>query len=148
MRDDEFVRWLPAMRESYAEGMMRDGGLRSEAAAAKAKHDLDFLFPDGVCPDEQSVYVLDVDGERVGELWIGERDDESGRGLWVFDVEVAHEYRRRGFGKQAMLFVEDEARRRGIERVALNVFGGNEAARDLYRSLGYEEGAVSMSKAV
>jgi ribosomal protein S18 acetylase RimI-like enzyme len=32
--------------------------------------------------------------------------------------------------------------------VALNVFGGNEAARGLYRSLGYTEDAVSMSKPV
>ena len=148
MRDDEFVRWLPVMRESYAEGMMRDGGLDSEAASSKAQRDLDFLFPVGVCPDEQSVYVLAVEGERVGELWIGEREDESGRGLWVFNIEVAHEYRRRGFGKQAMLFVEDEARRRGIGRVALNVFGANEAARGLYGSLGYEERAITMSKAV
>ena len=136
------------MRESYAGGMIRDGGLDSAAASSKAQRGLGFLFPDGVCPDEQSVYVLDVDGERVGELWIGERDDESGRCLWVCNIEVAHEHRRRGFGKQAMLFVEAEARRRGIGRVALNVFGGNEAARDLYRSLGYEERAVSMSKAV
>ena len=105
------------MRKSYAEGMMRDGGLDFGAASSKAQRDLDFLFPDGVCPDEQSVYV-------------------------------ARKYRRRGFGKQAMLFVEDEARRRGLGRVALNVFGANEAARDLYRSLGYEERAVSMSKAV
>jgi ribosomal protein S18 acetylase RimI-like enzyme len=30
----------------------------------------------------------------------------------------------------------------------LNVFGGNEPARGLYRSLGYREDAVSMSKPV
>jgi ribosomal protein S18 acetylase RimI-like enzyme len=47
-----------------------------------------------------------------------------------------------------MVFAEDEARRRGIDRVALNVFGRNEVARGLYRSLGYEENAVSMSKRV
>jgi ribosomal protein S18 acetylase RimI-like enzyme len=41
---------------------------------------------------------------------------------------------------------EEEARRRGIDRVALNVFGGNKVARQLYRSLGYEENAVAMSK--
>jgi ribosomal protein S18 acetylase RimI-like enzyme len=45
-----------------------------------------------------------------------------------------------------MEFAEDEARRRGIDRVALNVFGGNEVARGLYRSLGYKENAVAMSK--
>ena len=54
------------------------------------------------------------------------------------------EFRR--YGKAAMVFAEEEALRRGHDRVALNVFGGNEVARSLYRSLGYDENAVSMSK--
>jgi hypothetical protein len=33
-----------------------------------------------------------------------------------------------------------------VARVDLNVFGGNEVARALYRSLGYEEIAVYMRK--
>jgi hypothetical protein len=45
-----------------------------------------------------------------------------------------------------MLFAEEEARRRGHDRVALNVFGGNVVARNLYRSLRYDENAVAMSK--
>ena len=47
-----------------------------------------------------------------------------------------------------MEFAEDEARRRGIAKVALNVFGGNELARRLYVSLGYQETAVHMEKPV
>jgi ribosomal protein S18 acetylase RimI-like enzyme len=47
-----------------------------------------------------------------------------------------------------MVFAEEEARRRGLDRVVLNVFGRNEVARRLYRSLGYEENAVAMSKTV
>jgi ribosomal protein S18 acetylase RimI-like enzyme len=47
-----------------------------------------------------------------------------------------------------MLLAEEEARRRGIGRVALNVFGGNTVARRLYLSLGYEENAIAMSKSV
>jgi ribosomal protein S18 acetylase RimI-like enzyme len=45
-----------------------------------------------------------------------------------------------------MLLAEDEARRRGCVRVVLNVFAGNEVARGLYRSLGYDESAVLMVK--
>ncbi len=45
-----------------------------------------------------------------------------------------------------MTLAEAEARDRGIDRIALNVFGGNAVARGLYRSLGYEEQAVAMSK--
>jgi ribosomal protein S18 acetylase RimI-like enzyme len=47
-----------------------------------------------------------------------------------------------------MLLAEEEARRRGIPRLALNVFGGNTVARRLYTSLGYVENAVAMSKAL
>jgi ribosomal protein S18 acetylase RimI-like enzyme len=45
-----------------------------------------------------------------------------------------------------MEFAEEEARRRGLDRVALNVFGRNVTARGLYRSLGYRESAVFMEK--
>jgi ribosomal protein S18 acetylase RimI-like enzyme len=47
-----------------------------------------------------------------------------------------------------MLLAEEEARRRGIGRLALNVFGRNTVARRLYQSLGYEENAVAMSKSL
>jgi RimJ/RimL family protein N-acetyltransferase len=47
-----------------------------------------------------------------------------------------------------MVFAEQEARRLGIPKVALNVFGGNEVARGLYLSLGYLETAVHMEKQV
>ena len=56
--------------------------------------------------------------------------------------------RGRGLGRVAMRFTEDEARRRGIAKVALNVFGGNAVARGLYVSLGYQETAIHMEKSV
>jgi ribosomal protein S18 acetylase RimI-like enzyme len=45
-----------------------------------------------------------------------------------------------------MRLAEDEARGRGIDRIELNVFGGNDVARGLYRSLGYVETAAQMRK--
>jgi ribosomal protein S18 acetylase RimI-like enzyme len=47
-----------------------------------------------------------------------------------------------------MLFAEAEARRRAFDRIGLNVFGGNEVARHLYRSLGYAEKAMFMGKSL
>ena len=44
------------------------------------------------------------------------------------------------------LLFEEEARRRGRSQANLTVLGGNEVARSLYRSLGYVERAVFMSK--
>jgi len=82
----------------------------------------------------------------VGDLWVAEREDGLYPSLFIFDITVEEAHRGRGYGKAAMLFAEEEARRRGLDRVALNVFGANAVARNLYRSLGYEENAVAMSK--
>jgi ribosomal protein S18 acetylase RimI-like enzyme len=149
MTDDEFVAWLPQMRDSYAQAMIDDAGFTPEAAAEKAAADMGQLFPEGNPSAEQLVFVIEADGEPVGELWLAERADMSGHPcLFVYDIHVRGSQQGRGYGRAAMLFAEDEARRRGVDRVALNVFGRNAVARGLYRSLGYEENAVAMSKIV
>jgi ribosomal protein S18 acetylase RimI-like enzyme len=47
-----------------------------------------------------------------------------------------------------MEFAEGFAREQGLDRIELNVMGGNEVARGLYRSLAYDEVAVYMGKTV
>ena len=146
MEADEFSRWLPKMRDGYAQDIAAHGGASEDDAKRKAIADIDQLFPAGQPSASQFVFVIEVGGEAVGDLWFAERENFQGRNLWIFDIHVEDAYRGRGYGKEAMLFAEAEARRRGIERVALNVFGGNEVARNLYRSLGYAENGVLMSK--
>jgi GNAT superfamily N-acetyltransferase len=146
MREDEFAVWLPLVRERYAADMVEHAGMSPERAAAKAADDTARLFPGGVPSARHSVYVIEADGEPAGDLWLTEREETLEPCLFVYDVYLDERHRGRGYGRAAMVFAEDEARRRGIGRVALNVFGGNAAARGLYRSLGYEENAVSMSK--
>ena len=146
MRDDEFAAWLPLMRERYAADMVEQAGMSPERAAAKAEEDTERLFPGGVPAPQHAVYVIEVDGEAAGDLWLTEREETMEPCLFVYDITVDEQHRGRGYGRAAMVFAEEEARRRGIGRVALNVFGGNEVARRLYRSLGYEENAVAMSK--
>jgi len=146
MRDDEFVAWLPRLRGSYAEDMVRHGGLSPEQAATKAAEDTARLFPGGRPSTEQFVHVIEADGQPVGTLWLAERDDGPHRRLFVYELYVDEAHRGRGHGRAAMTLAEAEARDRGIDRIALNVFGGNAVARGLYRSLGYEEQAVAMSK--
>jgi GNAT superfamily N-acetyltransferase len=148
MREDEFAVWLPQVRDGYAQSMIEEGGFAPDGAREKAETDTESLFPGGRPSAGQFVFVIEADGERVGELWLAEREDLGQTCFWVYDVHVHEAQRGRGYGKAAMLLAEEEARRRGLDRVALNVFGGNEVARRLYRSLGYEENAVAMSKTV
>ena len=147
IRADEFGPWLRAAQAGYEKSMRVHGGISAETARRKAAADVAALFPDGKPSDEQHVFVIEAEGERVGELWVAERDGpHEGRLLWVYAVEVDDRHRGRGYGRAAMVFAEAEAERRGLAGIALNVFGGNEVARGLYRSLGYAEVGVYMQK--
>jgi ribosomal protein S18 acetylase RimI-like enzyme len=146
LREDEFEAWYPATRDAYAEDMIRNGGLASERATAKAAEDMERLFPDHAPAPDQLVYVLEVDGEEVGNLWVSARTEGFQPGLFIYDINVDERHRGRGYGKAAMRLAEEEARRLGLDTISLNVFGDNTVARNLYRSLGYRENAVAMSK--
>ena len=146
MGADEFARWLPTVRDSYAQDIAVNGGASEDEAQRKAIADTEQLFPADQPSADQFVFVIEADGERVGELWFAGRESGLGRGLWIYDVHVKELYRGRGYGREAMLLAEAEARRRGFDRIGLNVFGGNEVARNLYRSLGYTENAIVMNK--
>ena len=56
---------------------------------------------------------------------------------WIYDVEVAAEFRGKGYGRAAMIIGERAALDAGDTHLALNVFGDNEVAIRLYESMGY-----------
>jgi len=143
IEDEEFEAWLPLLREDYAQDLVRDYGMAADKARARAGVEID-----GHRPASHSVFVIEVDGETVGHLWLVERRDDLEPTLSVYDIGVDEPYRGRGYGKAAMVFAEEEARRRGLTRIALYVGARNDVARKLYRSLGFEENKVAMSKPV
>jgi len=143
MEDDDFSAWLPLLRQEYAVELIRDYGMSPDQARAHAAAEIDGHRPDG-----HSVFTIDVDGQTVGHLWLVERRDAYEPILSVYDLDVEKPYRGRGYGKAAMLFAEEEARRRGLTRVALRVGARNDIARNLYRSLGFEENEIAMSKPI
>jgi GNAT superfamily N-acetyltransferase len=147
MSEDEYVVWRAQVPLDYAQDMV-DAGMDPDAAREKAERDFPALLPDGLTTEGQDLYTVANDGEKVGILWVCERDVEGGRVLFIYDVRLDESQRGKGYGRAAMELAEAEAKRRGLARVALNVFGGNEVARNLYRSLGYDEIAIWMTKSV
>ena len=143
MEEEEFAAWLPLLQEEYAQELVRDYGMSADTARTRALVEID-----GHRPVTHSVFVIEVDGEAVGHLWLVERRDDFEPTLSVYDIDIDEPYRGRGYGKEAMVFAEEEARRRGLTRIALHVGARNDVARNLYRSLGFEENDVAMSKLV
>ena len=89
--------------------------------------------------------VLDADGADIGLLWLGRSPTNRLTGF-VYDVIIDEQHRGRGLGRAAMLEAEKVLAADGCTRIALNVFGWNERAAGLYRSLGYDVDSMQMSK--
>ena len=146
MRPDEYPAFVAASKAGYTHDMVVHGGMLLAVAEKKSEEDHAAILPDGLATAGQWIFVVESDGEAVGHLWVAERGTPERRTLFIYGVEIDEGQRGRGFGRAAMLLAEGEARDRGIGRVELNVFGGNEVARGLYRSLGYVETSVQMAK--
>ncbi len=148
LRDDEYDAWAARAEAGYAWSIEHEGGVDHDAALAKATTDVAALLSDRLETADHSVFAVEDDARPLGSLWVAERELETGRALFVYALEIDEAFRGQGHGRAAMRLAEDEARRRGLDSVTLNVFGGNAAARGLYRSLGYEETAVFMRRHV
>ncbi len=146
MSDADVRAFVPAQTEEYARGIEQHGGWSRADALAKAERDMAQSFPGDRAPAGHHLFHLVevATGERAGVLWY--REDT--RGVWLYQILVEEPRRGQGLGREAMALLEEEARRLGAPRIELNVFGGNEPARSLYRALGYREDAVVMSKLI
>ena len=92
---------------------------------------------------ERSVFFIELDGALVGEVSLMLDPPmvhaSQGKTAWFGVVLGEAHARGKGFGRLAMEFIEDEARKQGAEFAQIGVFEFNARARGLYESLGYEE---------
>jgi ribosomal protein S18 acetylase RimI-like enzyme len=146
--DDELPEFVRSARDGYAQQLEQHAYASAADAREKADRDIAELLPDGRIPEGHHAYVVeDVStGDAVGRLWFAERVRGDETVAWIYEISIDERARGQGLGREAMLLLEDEVRRLGLPAIALNVFGGNEPARSLYRSLGYRDVSVWMSK--
>jgi ribosomal protein S18 acetylase RimI-like enzyme len=150
LRSDEFVGFLELLRVEYVRSLVEEAGMSTQAAEDKATADHASLFPDHAQQPHHRIYLLEdvATGERAGHLFWAERQPPGSLGTraYLYELFIDDSFRRRGLGRRALELLEEDARAQGLPGIDLNVWGGNEAARALYRSAGFGERAVFMSK--
>ena len=146
MRADEFPDFEQVANREYADDMVANAGLTRAQAEQKSERDFARILPDGLETAGHHINVLEADpgGRPVGRMWYALEQRAGRRIVFLYDIHIDDECRGQGFGRAAMLELERIAAELGLERIELNVFGGNTRARGLYASLGYEEMAVTM----
>jgi ribosomal protein S18 acetylase RimI-like enzyme len=72
-------------------------------------------------------------------LTIGFSFEFRGHDAFVDELYIDPAFRRRGFGTQAVAFLEEKAREMGVNAIHLEVDHGNDSALELYRRAGYRD---------
>ena len=142
----DLIEWIRKTTIAYVDERIAGGDSRAEAER-NANESIERLFPNGLPAPGQHVGRLMLSNQVIGSLWVGWVLDDPER-WWVWDVVIDQEIRGRGYGRQAMQLAESLARAEDALTIGLNVAGRNQVARSLYSSLGYQETAVQMRKAL
>ena len=80
-------------------------------------------------------YLVKLDDDYLGYLSILPKD-ESGE-LFLSKIYISIEQRGKGYGKKAMDFIENLARRRSLSRITLTVNKHNSGAIKAYQKMGF-----------
>jgi GNAT superfamily N-acetyltransferase len=150
MNQGQYEALIELSERDQIEGHVRDGSWRPEEAEANMARLKAQFLPQGLAtPNHYFWAVVDaVSGVEVGGLWVALAEEDGQRQFFVFEIQVYEPYRRRGYGTQTFLAMEDKAREMGVTSISLHVFADNHPARAMYRKLGYTGTDTQMVKAV
>jgi ribosomal protein S18 acetylase RimI-like enzyme len=148
MTEEEFRRFLEHDIREYAESQVRSGNWSQAEALVRSRREHNALLKDGLKSKFHHLYTIqDAEGgEAVGVLWFRANLDSSRASGFIFDLEIDEAFRRKGYGRAAMLELEKVAREMGLRQLALHVFAYNDQARALYESLGYTVASLNLLK--
>ncbi len=92
----------------------------------------------GAISGHQEMLVALMDGTPIGSVCIGgSKADRYPDALYLYALDVGARFQNLGVGTALIAAIEEEARRRGLSKVNLEVGDGNHNARRLYERLGY-----------
>ncbi|MFN2217716.1 MAG: GNAT family N-acetyltransferase [Anaerolineae bacterium] len=150
MNQEQYEALMKLSERDQIEGHVRDGSWRPEEAEANMARAKAQFLPLGLAtPNHYFWAVVDADpGAEVGGLWVALAEEDGQRQFWVFEIQVYEPYRRRGYGTQAFLAMEEKAREMGVTSIALHVFADNHPARAMYQKLGYTGIDTQMVKVI
>lgn len=124
------ARLLVEFRDHYRRDWPSDNSILASVERLMETVDTEFLLgaPD---PDAPPGGVAQLRYRH--SIWM------AGPDCWLEDLYVSPSARRHGLGVALVELTLERARERGSRRVELDVTEDNQAARDLYRGLGFSE---------
>jgi len=150
MSPERFPAFLELAIAAYAGDNVAAGRWTEGDALALARAESTGLLADGPATPGHFLYeiVPPEVAQLAGYVWFATMHRGSRTVAHVYQLLVLPAFRRRGYGRAALLEAEALARAAGHAGMSLNVFAPNAPARALYDSLGYGVTSSAMAKAL
>jgi RimJ/RimL family protein N-acetyltransferase len=148
--DAPYREYRDHLVRDYAADKVRAGAWSESEAQIRAAKDVDGLLPEGPATQGHFLYSVreDAADAEVGTVWFALRDSGVGRYVWIYDIIINENFRRRGYASRTLELVEARAKELGAKSVELHVFGHNQGAQALYEKVGYSVTSITMAKQV
>jgi ribosomal protein S18 acetylase RimI-like enzyme len=137
MSETEYAAFYERLIVNYAADMAAAGGIDLEVARQQSIDQTSSLLTDGRTSPGHHLLTATT-ASAVGILWLFVGPSAAGTRAFVYDVEVNEGHRGQGLGRAIMEGASEIAARDGAGYIGLNVFGFNDVAISLYRSMGYK----------
>jgi RimJ/RimL family protein N-acetyltransferase len=150
MTESEFDAFMEISTLDQVQGQIQAGYLQPENAEEILERQLQQILPQGFeTPNHYFFTLEDAELEtKVGGLWYWVQESDGEKQIFVIDIQVFAEYRRRGYGTQAFRVMEEMAQTMGINTISLNVFKNNHPARAMYEKIGFTGVGEKMLKVI
>lgn len=148
MAAEDFDAYIEKLTANYAKDNVRSGRWTREEALEKSVSQINSLLPEGI-ETQNHVFFSIVDegtGDAVGYIWLHVAPGEGHKKAFIYDLIIFEKFRKRGYGRAALVALEEYAKEKGIASISLHVFAHNAAALSLYRKMGYEVTSMNMTK--
>ncbi|WP_340026203.1 GNAT family N-acetyltransferase [Paenibacillus sp. FSL K6-1096] len=148
MDEATFQSFLKQSTSDYAEEKVKAGTWAADTALTQAREEMNRYLPQGLHTEGAYFYsvVEQATGTQAGYLWINVTEKRGVREAFIYDIYIFEPFQGRGYGKQTLLLLDEEARKLKVAKIGLHVFGHNERAFGLYKKMGFQVTDITMSK--
>ena len=136
-------RFVEEELANYADQQVRDAGWPQEEALDRARVELmptiERELDDAAEKGHQVWSAIGPDARPVGWLWVKPSDEANERSAYLYQITVAANHRRQGYGSAMLAALEEVLARGDVDELHLHVNIANEPGRRMYASAGYEQ---------
>lgn len=138
MTDDEFRIFSKWSVRNYAKHLIKSGAQECYVKAfLSSKAEFRDVFPEGSKTSDNYLYVVkNYNNEKIGVIGYQKSPFED-NAAFVIENVIKEEFRGKGYGKSALIKLQEDAKQKGFPKMVLNAFKYNTISFNMYEKCGF-----------